>query len=302
LKDLKKLKEMPVNLDLKLSKPVSLKFHTDPDNVLTGGGGFRSRTLTKGDQTRIYIERPGSLPSEAAAGDLLIGSISYGQGNSNLLGPGKKPDGFPLSMRVPPGKAAKSKPKVGGGSKKKDEKSEAEKLAEAIRDLKIAHLVKLHGDKKAEDFDHLAKEILDANPNHLPVLIEQLKRLDGEANRKKHLDKVIVAADTVIMQIDTEMLAKHYGMKLKPDDEEAKVERAKLDKKLNTLTDALYRKGRALGYLDTQLREGENADTNETKKRLEEIDKQFETNFNELQKWAATTEDKFVLLHIFVAR
>ena len=101
----------------------------------------------------------------------------------------------------------------------------------------------------------MAKEILDANPNHLPVLVQQLKRLDGEANRKKHLDKVIAGADTVIAQIDTETLAKHYGVKLKPDDEEAKAERAKLDKKLNTLTDALYRKGRALGYLDTQLRE-----------------------------------------------
>ena len=102
----------------------------------------------------------------------------------------------------------------------------------------------------------------------------------------------------MITQIDTETLAKHYGVKLKPDDEEAKAERAKLDKKLNTLTDALFRKGRALGYLDTQFREGENADSDETKKRLEEIDKQFEANFAELQKWAETTDDKFVLLHI----
>ena len=298
LKDLKKLKDMRLNLDLKLAKPVSLKFQADPDNALTGGGGFRSGTLAKGSQTRIYIERPGSLPSEASAGDLLIGSISYGQGNSNLLGPGKKPGGFPLSMRVPPAKPSKAKPSASGGSKKKEEKSEAEKLAEAIRDLKVARLAKLHSDKKAEDFDRLAKEILDANPNHLPVLVQQLKRLDGEANRKKHLDKVIAAADTVIAQIDTETLAKHYGVKLKPDDEEAKAERAKLDKKLNTLTDALFRKGRALGYLDTQFREGENADSDETKKRLEEIDKQFEANFAELQKWAETTDDKFVLLHI----
>ena len=298
LKDLKKLKDMRLNLDLKLAKPVSLKFQADPDSALTGGGGFRSGTLAKGSQTRIYIERPGSLPSEASAGDLLIGSISYGQGNSNLLGPGKKPGGFPLSMRVPPAKPAKAKPSASAGSKKKEEKSEEEKLAEAIRDLKVARLAKLHSDKKAEDFDRLAKEILDANPNHLPVLVQQLKRLDGEANRKKHLDKVIAAADTVIAQIDTETLAKHYGIKLKPDDEEAKAERAKLDKKLNTLTDALYRKGRALGYLDTQFREGENADSDETKKRLDEIDKQFEANFAELQKWAETTDDKFVLLHI----
>ncbi|MED5495592.1 MAG: hypothetical protein VYB58_07685, partial [Verrucomicrobiota bacterium] len=62
-------------------------------------------------------------------------------------------------------------------------------------------------------------------------------------------------ADTVIAQIDTEALAKHYGVKLKPDDEEAKAERAKLDKKLNTLTAALYRTGRAGGYHHTLFRE-----------------------------------------------
>ncbi|MEE2941959.1 MAG: S8 family serine peptidase [Verrucomicrobiota bacterium] len=296
LKHLKKLKDMPLNLDLKLAKPVSLKFQTDPDNVLTGGSGFPSRTLIKGSQMRIYIERPNSLPSEAAAGDLLIGSISYGQGNNNLLGAGKKPDGFPISMRIPPVK--KPKPSEGEGSKQKEKKPETLKLAEAIRDLKVARLSKLHGDKKAEEFDRLAKEILKTTPNHLPVLVEQLKRIDSEANRKKHLDKVINAADTVIDQIDTETLAKHYGVKLNPDDENAKAERTKLDKKLNTMTDAIYRKGRALGYLATQLREGENADSDEIKKRLLEINKQFEANFSKLQKWAVTTEDKFVLLHI----
>ena len=100
------------------------------------------------------------------------------------------------------------------------------------------------------------------------------------------------------MQIDTGALASHYGVKLKPDDDEAKAKRAKLDKKLNTLTDALYRKGRALGYLDTQLREGENAGTDEAKAKLKALDGQFEANFAELQKWAETTDDKFVLLHI----
>ena len=57
------------------------------------------------------------------------------------------------------------------------------------------------------------QKILKNTPNHLPVLVEQLKRIDSEANRKKHLDKVINAADTVIDQIDTETLAKHYGVK-----------------------------------------------------------------------------------------
>jgi len=295
LDHLKKLKDMPLNLDHKLAKPVALKFHTDPDNALIGGGSFGSRTLARGNQARLYIAQPKPLPGTAAPGDLLLGSIHYGQGNSNLIGPGKKPGGYPVTLRVALAKADKKKT---GADKKKDKKTEQEKLAEAVRDLKVARLAKLHGDKKAEDFDRLAKAILDETPNHLPVLVEQLKRLDSEAGRKKNLEKITAAADTVIVQIDTGALASHYGVKLKPDDDEAKAKRAKLDKKLNTLTDALYRKGRALAYLDTQLREGENAGTDETKAKLKALDGQFEANFAELQKWAETTDDKFVLLHI----
>lgn len=183
-------------------------------------------------------------------------------------------------------------------TKRRTKKTEQEKLAEAVRDLKVARLAKLHGDKKGEDFDRLAKAILDETPNHMPVLVEQLKRLDSEAGRKKNLEKITAAADTIIAQIDTGALASHYGVKLKPDDDEANAKRAKLDKKLNTMTDALYRKGRALAYLDTQLREGENAGTDKTKAKVKALDGQFEANFAELQKWAETTDDKFVLLHI----
>ncbi len=295
LKHLKKLKDMPLNLDLKLAKPISLKFHSDPDDAIAGGSGFRNGTLSQGDQTRIYIEQP-KQPSEAAAGDLLIGNISYGKSNNNLLGSGKKPDGFPVSMRIPPSKSVK--PKTNVSSNKKDNKSEAEQLAEAILNLKVNRLAKLHGEKKSEDFNRIAEEILKTNPEHLPVLVEQLKRLDGETNRKKHLEKIVAAADEVINKIDTQALAKHYGIKLNPDDENAKDERTKLDKKLNTLTDALYRKGRALGYLYTQLHEDNEADSDKKKMRLEEVKNKFESNFSELQKWVETKDDKFVLLHI----
>ncbi|HJO09396.1 MAG TPA: S8 family serine peptidase [Verrucomicrobiota bacterium] len=295
LDHIKKIKDMPMNLDYKLAKPVVLKFHADPDNALTGGGSFGSLTLTQGNQTRLYIAQPKQLPSTAAPGDLLLGSIHYGQGNSNLIGPGKKPGGYPITLRVPLAKADKKKL---GADKKKDERTEREKLAEAVRDLKVARLAKLHGGKQTDDFDRLAKTILAGTPNHLPVLVEQLRRLDSEVSRKNNLEKITVAADTVIAQIDTQALASHYGVKLKSDDEEAKAKRVKLDKKLNTLMDALYRKGRALDYIDTQLREVENAGADETKAKLKALDEQFEANFDELQKWGETTDDKFVLLHI----
>ena len=130
------------------------------------------------------------------------------------------------------------------------------------------------------------------------MLVEQLRRLDGETNRKKHLEKIIAAADAVITKIDTEALAKHYGIKLNSDDDNAQAERKKIDKKLNTLTDALYRKGRALGYQETQLREKADIKSEEKTRLISELKNKFESNFSELQKWAETKDDKFVLLHI----
>jgi len=121
LDHLKKLKDMPLNLDHKLAKPVALKFHTDPDNALTGGGSFGSRTLARGNQARLYIAQPKPLPGTAAPGDLLLGSIHYGQGNSNLIDPGKKPGGYPVTLRVALAKADKKKT---GADKKRDKKNQ----------------------------------------------------------------------------------------------------------------------------------------------------------------------------------
>ena len=67
---------------------------------------------------------------------------------------------------------------------------------------------------------------------------------------------------------------------------------------MNILTDALYRKGRALGYLETQLRENDDINSDVKKTQISEVKNKFESNFSELQKWVETKDDKFVLLHI----
>jgi len=203
-------------------------------------------------------------------------------------------------LKVPPAKTGKDK-KTDNGGKANEGKTAQEILTEEIRDLQVGRLAKWHAEKHKDDFDRLAAELLKSWPHHLPVLVEKLKRLDSDKTRKQHLEQVIAAADEVISGIDTEKLAKHYGVKLNPDDTEAKDLRAELDKQLNTLTDALYRKGRALAYWDDQLRGQDKQDESEAsglRKKLGDIDSRFEANFAELQKWADTAGDKFVLLQV----
>ena len=62
-----------------------------------------------------------------------------------------------------------------------------------------------------------------------------------------------------------------------------KLDLKKIDKKLNTLTDALYRKGRALGYQETQLREKDDIKSEEKTRLISELKNKFESNFSELQ-------------------
>ena len=66
-----------------------------------------------------------------------------------------------------------------------------------------------------------------------------------------------------------------------------------MDKIRDVLADTLYRKGRALGYMELP---------DVVKKRPiadpAAHDRAFEANFSELRKWVDTTQEKYFLLHV----
>ncbi|MCH7870153.1 MAG: S8 family serine peptidase [Planctomycetes bacterium] len=297
---LEKLIDMPLLLDRALAKPVALTIYPDPDHALTGGAKFGSRTMTAGERVALYIASPdvAKLPKGAKPGDLLLGSISYGQPNASLTGAGKRPGGFNLTYHVPPPAGAKKS----AATVKKDDRTEAVKLAESLRDLKVARLGRLHSEKNAETFEMLAEEILAEHPDHLPVFVARLKRLDDQ-KRDEHLPAVVQAAGAVLKRIDTAALAAHYGVNLDSDDADAIELREEMDVAKAILVDTLYRKGRALAFtLD-----GGEAGSGRTKEAAAKADAdeetdgliaEFERTFAELRKWVDTTDDKYVLLHI----
>ncbi|MFT4691916.1 MAG: tripeptidyl-peptidase-2 [Limisphaerales bacterium] len=305
---LEKMKTMPVHLERKLSKSVSLSFKASGHDALVSGKSFAEKTLPRGERTFMYVAAPSrsSLPKGAKAGDVLRGTVNFGKEQSKLLGNGKRPGGYRISYRVPPALTPK-KTTAQSASVTKKKKSEEELTRLAIRDLKIARLARLYSEKSKSDFDRVSKELLQEWPDHLPVLIHQLKRLDQDSTRKKHLGDVIAAADRVIGQIDTKALREHYGANLDPDDEAAAKVRKEMDRQKPILADALYLKGRAIAYAeDMILRVKEaakvpadqkpKAETAEVPPKLER--RAFEKNFRELGKWVNTTDDAYVLLHI----
>ena len=63
----------------------------------------------------------------------------------------------------------------------------------------------------------IARTILKDWPDHLPVLVAQLERVDGD-DGGRDLDAVVRAADRVIEAIDRKALAEHFGRAVDEDD------------------------------------------------------------------------------------
>ncbi|MCK4341305.1 MAG: S8 family serine peptidase [Phycisphaerae bacterium] len=291
---LEQLEDMALMLDYKLNAPVSLDFYSDPDDVLSGYGDFGARTLPKGGRAVLWIAGPAAddLPDQAEPGDLLLGTMTFGGGAKNLLGAGKRPGGYRVTYVVPPPPIAEED-EPAADEDDEDEQTEEEKLAEALRDFKVGQLAKLRDEEQRALFDRLAAEALHDYPNHLPVLVEQLKRADGK-QREDDLAAVVAAADRVLAQIDQEQLAAHYGVKLDPDDKDGAKVRQEMDKRKKWLVDALHRKARALFDMGAESEPEGRPETDAEASRMDA----FEAAFTELQKWVDTTDDDYLMLHI----
>ena len=283
-------KNMVLHLDRPLGSPLSIGVFADRSAADAGSPRFGTEILHTGQILPIYLTAPKSsqLPAAFADGDMLVGSISYAKANASEEGAGKRPMGFPLVV------SGKKKSGSGGttsASSGPSTKSKQDQLAAQILDLKVKHLNSL-GEQDGKQFDQLAAEILKQKPNYMPVLLAKLHRLDSEAKRKERLAEVVAAADAVLAQINVAALASHFGTNVGTDSEDKKL-RAKLTKERETLVDALYRKGRALGYMELPDVVAKHPIADQ-----KAHDKAFEDNFARLAKWVDTSDPKYSLLHI----
>ncbi len=276
---LEALKTTPLVLDRPLAAPISLGAYRTRVAALAGSPAFGGQLIDVGQRAAVYVKPPaeGQLPAAAQGGDVLLGTIEYGKADAERPGSGERPGGFPLRFVVPP----RGKP--------------ADKAATAapkdVWEFKLAQLQALP-DPTSKEFDELSKELLKDRRDDLPVLVARLHRLDTEAEREQRLDRIVAAADAVIEHIDAAKLAAHFGVRVDTDDAKAAAERDKMTKQRDALIDALYRKGRALGYMDLP-----EVLAKRPIKDKPAHDKAFEANFAELRRWVDTTEASYYLLH-----
>ncbi|WP_166830529.1 S8 family serine peptidase [Thalassoroseus pseudoceratinae] len=285
---LEDLSAVPLVMERKLSSSISLKVYPSRTAAAAERGTVSTTRLQPGESMDLFVAAPtlSSLPSSVQPGDRLLGTIHYGEESSSSLA-GRRPNGWPIACLIPANSKSPSKTNSNSSSDKPTD------LAAAMRDAEIAYLKSLSSPKQDQEFETLAAKLLKSHQDKLPILLARLHRLDNEKRRKDHLPKVVDAADAVLAEIDTEALQKHFGQRLDEDDPEAVKERKKFEKLRDTLTDTLYRKGRAIGYQELP-----DVEEKHPVKDPKALDAAFEANFKELARWVDTTEKKWDLLHI----
>lgn len=252
-KKLEDMKQMCIWIERNLEKDIVLPPYVARDALAysstNNGNKFKKKTLRKGSSTAVFISEPATskIPSSCKAGDLMLGSVTYGAGEGNLSGEGKKPGGFPIYYTVgtkPPKSSNSDSPAE--ASQPKDERTFEQKIDEAVRDLKVSRLDQLTKEERKEGrFDELYSKLEADYPGHLPLLMARLKYLDTHEKRDDMLTDVIAASDAVVSQINQDEIALHFGKKSDSDDPKAVKERNEMKEKRTNLIEALARKAMA---------------------------------------------------------
>ncbi len=293
VKQLEARKATLLAVDRPLGKRLNIGAYRTRLDAVRGGAEFAARDLEPGEHAIVWWQGPAAddVPDECQPGDLLIGSVDYVATPEGEPGAASRPSGFPLQFVVPPAAAADEESVV---AKPADEQkpTTAERLAKELLELRLKQLNGLKWPADKEVFDQLAAQIEAEHPGDRRVLVARLHVLDHD-DREERLPEVVAAADAVIASINRDELARFFGTQIDEDDPEQKKTLKVRTAEREDLADALYRKGRALGYMElpevVEKHPIADAATH---------DAAFEENFRELSRWVDTTADKYYLLQV----
>ncbi|DBA02238.1 TPA: hypothetical protein N0F65_007648 [Lagenidium giganteum] len=229
-------------------KEITANVFAHPDGATLGSKPLEQQSLPPHSYVAVYVGEPAAdkLPTGCSPGDLLTGTVHFGKASTGgVAGAGRRPAGFPITYVVP---AAETKPTPAKLPEPKDTRSEAEQEAEAVRDFVLARVTKLVG---TDEFKAAWTRLAAQFPTHLKVLQARLHDADHEEHRRSRLDKVVVAADAVLAQIDATALAQYFGRRQAEPEKNKKQHQEQEDTNV-MLIDALQRKARALGDQEGQ--------------------------------------------------
>ncbi|KAJ2833974.1 hypothetical protein GGI24_000616 [Coemansia furcata] len=258
VKDLEALKDTPLLVDYSLGTSIKLgtafSFASALTNTVTGATPPLS-AIARGSRVPIFFKTDvASLPSEAAPGDIIYGSLALN----------KKTAKVSLEYVVPTAKPAdKDSSNGNGGDKTAEEENDRKAMEEAIRKLRVEWIGKLKNEtERTKLIAEMVADVKDREEDHAAVLAAQLdtidvarKTLPWSADAKlteQAANKAVTIADKIVSLSQASALtARLYENQTKDNSEDKKLKK-KADLAKTRLTNALISKCRALAYLTTQ--------------------------------------------------
>ncbi|KAI6243625.1 Tripeptidyl-peptidase 2 [Aphelenchoides fujianensis] len=245
-KFLETLKDLPLQVESKLEKPITLDCYGSLHAAMKGEGKKQEKlAMGPGRHVRVYFAPIGEdkLPKGVRSGDLLLGHytlLAEEQARKEVQYPlvytlneaGGKRNGKALSTVVIESKAEKKK-------------TPQEEVNESIRDHSIKLLSKAKDEKvAAEMFGDLSAKW----PDHLPLLTAELARLHEQ--KKRNVAAVVELADRIVKIANPDEIARFFGAR-NEENEANLLKKGEMTKQKAALLKALQLKADAL--LDAHL-------------------------------------------------
>lgn len=266
-----------ITLERPLSSSMRLNVYRSRADAQSGNGRVSRFLLPQDASQLLFVAGPSDsqLKQYRGKADTLTGAIRFSSHDS----PPHPQQGFPIIAVIP---APAPADETSRNAFEKDKSTAVRKaLLERLRNWPV--------DGSAEAFEDAFREFIQQFPDDLDAWQVRLQWLDTVSHRKERLRQIVDAADEVLQRINEDELARNLGQ---PGSGRT-AERKRAQERLKVLTDALYRKGRALGYMELPDVVAEQPISDP-----EAHDKAFEETFAELQKWVDTTDAEYVLLHV----
>ena len=284
---LEAMEDVPLRFDRKLSKSITVSARSLP-----GRSGHDDRLLRHGETAVVHLRAPSPKTQNGAAepGDLLIGTIRFGDSTSDTVGAGRNPDGYQLMLTVAQPAVAMKKP----GSKKKDKDEEKptteEAMAEAVRAAELKHAADFDHETERDQFTAFISQRLQEDPGDLDALRLQLEWTQGDESNEDadaHAQAVITAADAALKSIDADAVAAWAGREHDGEDVDVEEEAEQIRDQRALLVDALLAKADAQSTLLDAAGDDDRADRQAD----------FEATWSELEDWGdpASMDDGFDL-------
>lgn len=267
------------SLPLVVSVPINdirLTAYPSRTAALERQGSIGRVEMQQDERQRLWLSLPPnvSLPKQARNGDTLTGKLS-------LI------DDDPHPLQVTYLVVERPEP-----SAEQNAAQPVTNLERAEVDFWLQTLATLDWSQHQETIQRLVNRIDELSPNDRRLLVAKLHLADND-DRKQRLGTIVELANDVIAAVPQKALRSYFGSRNAPETAAEKKQHAEMESARKDLIDALYRKGRALAYME--LPEVVKEHPIENAQRHEKL---FEKNFQQLSAWVDTTDKEYFLLHV----